>query len=152
MKEKDHIYAKAIEELRELSPQLERPEELTGKIIREVGKIPQNVRPKLFPLLSGIAATLLLCLWGYEILRYRCIRVQLQHRQYRFLPPYNQKRKLILFRKKLPYTRFGSKNSKKTKSVKNCLFSLCLTRKKQYHETLYSYFFKLVFNHFVERL
>lgn len=70
MKEKDHIYAKAIEELRELSPQLERPEELTGKIIREVEKIPQNVRPKLFPLLSGIAATLLLCLWGYEILRY----------------------------------------------------------------------------------
>lgn len=70
MKEKDHIYAKAIEELRKLSPQLERPEELTGKIIREVEKIPQNVRPKLFPLLSGIAATLLLCLWGYEILRY----------------------------------------------------------------------------------
>lgn len=72
MKEKDHIYAKAIEELRKLSPQLERPEELTGKIIREVEKIPQKVhlKSKLFPLLSGIAATLLLCLWGYEILRY----------------------------------------------------------------------------------
>lgn len=72
MKEKNHIYEKTIEELRKLSPQLERPKELTRKIIREVEKTPQKVRPKskLFTLLSGIAATLLLCLWGYEILRY----------------------------------------------------------------------------------
>lgn len=72
MKDKDHTYEKAIQAIRELSPQLNNPEEFSRKIISGIEKIPQVKRQKtkLLSLVSGIAATLLICFWGYEIIRF----------------------------------------------------------------------------------
>lgn len=72
MKNKNHTYKQKLSELRNISPILEEPELFTREIISRIDGVPQTQPSKrrLSFLLSGIAASLLLCFWGYELFRF----------------------------------------------------------------------------------
>lgn len=72
MEHKDHTYEQAIKELRQIAPVMEKPADLTRRIMINIENTPQKVlyKIRIFKVTAGMAATLLLCFWGYETFRF----------------------------------------------------------------------------------
>lgn len=77
MENKDLKYRRVLDKLRNTEPLLDDAEGLTGRILQKIGQMPQTTVSagrirvmRLSGILSGVAASALICLFAYETLKY----------------------------------------------------------------------------------